>query len=695
VPLQKLQFKPGLNRDQTNYSNEGGWYECDKIRFRSGYPQKVGGWLRYSTFNIIGICRQVFNWITTSSNNFLALGTSRKVFIEEGTSLYDITPIRAIYTTSSVGHDTDNCFTTANGSKTVRVEIQNHGADDGSYVTFSGVVGSGGPPTTIGGIPTTEFNKEFVITFLNSDEFTITMDTPATSTVANAGGTAIVAAFQINIGNDVSIIGYGWGAGQWSTGGWGLSATGAPVVLIQRDWWFDNFDDDLVMNARNGGIYYWKFSDGVTARATVLSATTIDGIPPADVPDQAMQILVSQNDKHLLAFGCTPFGLPGQFDPLLIRWATQDQPNVWTPLVTNSAGFLRVSRGSQIVRAVATRQEVLVFTEGTLSSLQYLGTTDVFGIQELADSISILSPRGVAVVNNVTYWMGHDKFYAYSGRVETLPCTLRNHIFQNLNYSQADQIVCGTNEGWNEIWWFYPTATSNVNDAYIVYNHLEKIWYYGSIHRTAWIDSSLRDYPQGINPTVFTGSILGQTLTVTGITIGKIEVGTLLTGNGIATGTLVTAFGTGTGGIGTYTINIAQNIIESPITSNGLAYDHERGLNDNELPMQSYIASSDFDLVDGDQFILTKRIIPDISFAGSTATTPEVTMYVKPRNFPGNNYTNTESGPVIETSIDVYTDQIFMRARARQMAIEIESTELNVQWQLGSPRLDGRPDGKR
>jgi hypothetical protein len=380
---------------------------------------------------------------------------------------------------------------------------------------------------------------------------------------------------------------------------------------------------------------------------------------------------------------------------LLIRWATQDQPNVWTPLVTNSAGFLRVSRGSQIVRAVATRQEILVFTEGTLSSLQYLGTTDVFGIQELADSISILSPRGVAVVNNVTYWMGHDKFYAYSGRVETLPCTLRNHIFQNLNYSQADQIVCGTNEGWNEIWWFYPTATSNVNDAYIVYNHLEKIWYYGSIHRTAWIDSSLRDYPQGINPTVFTGSILGQTLTVTGITIGKIEVGTLLTGNGIATGTLVTALGTGTGGIGTYTINISQNIIESEITSNGLAYDHERGLNDNELPMQSYIASSDFDLVDGDQFILTKRIIPDISFAGSTATTPEVTMYVKPRNFPGNNYTNTESGPVIETSIDVYTDQIFMRARARQMAIEIESTELNVQWQLGSPRLDGRPDGKR
>jgi hypothetical protein len=335
---------------------------------------------------------------------------------------------------------------------------------------------------------------------------------------------------------------------------------------------------------------------------------------------------VSQNDKHLLAFGCTPYG-GGQFDPLLIRWATQDQPNVWTPLVTNSAGFLRVSRGSQIVCAVATRQEVLVYTEGTLSSLQYLGTTDVFGIQELADNISILSPRCVAVVNNTAYWMGHDKFYAYSGRVETLPSTLRNHVFTNLNYDQADQIVSGTNEGWNEIWWFYPSANSTVNDSYVVYNHLEKIWYYGSISRTAWNDSSLRQYPQAV---------------------------------------------------GGYSI-----------------YDHELGTNDDLLPMTSYIASSDFDLVDGDQFILTKRIIPDVSFNGSTANNPTVTMYIKPRNFPGSAYSNIDSGNVIETSVDVYTEQIFLRARARQMAIEIESTDLDVQWQLGSPRLDGRPDGRR
>jgi len=616
MPLQKLQFKPGVNRDQTNYTNEGGFYECDKIRFRSGYPQKLGGWLRFGDITLKGICRQMFNWITSFSDNLLALGTSKKVYLEGGGFLTDITPIRATF----VSPATNNCFDTVNGTNLVNVNIVGHGATAGSFVTFSGVVGP------IGGIPQAEFNTEFEITSItDADNFKITTTTSATSTTSNQGGTAIVAAFQINIGNDISAIGYGWGAGGWSRLGWGSGAL-TPVVDIQRDWFFGNFDNDLAMNIRNGAIYYWTYNSSFNTRATLLSATTINGIAPADVPDEATQVLISQNDKHLLAFGCTPYG-GGQFDPLLIRWATQDQPNVWTPLVTNSAGFLRVSRGSQIVCAVATRQEVLVYTEGTLSSLQFLGTADVFGIQELADNISILSPRCVATVNNAAYWMGKDKFYAYSGRVETLPSTLRNHVFTNLNYDQADQIVSGTNEGWNEIWWFYPTANSQVNDAYVVYNHLEKIWYYGTIHRTAWLDSPVREYPQAVG--------------------------------------------------------------------DNKLYNHELGTNDDQLPLLANIASSDFDLVDGDQFILTKRIIPDISFSGSTANTPTATMYIKPRNFPGNAYTNTESQNVIETSVDVYTEQIFMRARARQMAIQIESTDLNVQWQLGSPRLDGRPDGRR
>jgi len=682
MPLQKLQFRPGLNRDQTNYSNEGGWYECDKVRFRSGYPQKIGGWLRYGTFTVVGICRQVFNWITTASDNYLGLGTSKKLYIEAGQVLYDITPIRQTFTNPA----TNNCFTTINGSKTVTVTITSHGALDGDYVTFSGA-------TAVGGITAPNLNTEFIIDYVDVNSFRITVATAATSS-ASGGGTAITAAFQISVGNDITATGYGWGAGAWSGGAWG-SGSATPIVAQQRDWFIQNFDDDMVANIRDGAIYYWKYSSGVATRATPLATTTIGGITPADVPTKAMQILVSQNDKHLICFGATPFG-GGAFDPLLIRWATQDQPNVWTPLVTNSAGFLRVSRGSAIVSAIATRQEILVFTEGTLNSLQYLGTTDVFGLQELADNISILSPRSVVTVNNTAYWMGHDKFYAYGGRVETLPCSLRNHVFQNLNYSQADQIISGTNEGWNEVWWFYPTANSNINNAYVIYNHLEKIWYYGTIDRTAWSDSSLREYPQALTGTYFTGAMSGgTTLNVSAVSSGILQVGSVIEGTGVATGTVITAFGTGSGGVGTYTVNISQLVVQTAMTANSVIYNHEQGLNDNILPMTSYIASSDFDLIDGDQFILTKRIIPDLNFAGSTASNPEVTMFIKPRNFPGSSYSNTETAAVIETSVDVYTDQVFMRARARQMAVEISSTNLDVQWQLGSPRLDGRPDGRR
>ena len=623
MPLQKLQFKPGVNRDQTNYTNEGGWFECDKIRFRSGYPQKLGGWLRYGTFTIIGICRQMFNWITTQSDNYLAMGTSKKVYLEAGTEVYDITPLQ--HTSTTLGASAGP-FTATSGSSTLTVSYSTDTAynpEVGNYVTYSGAASLGGNITA--DVLNKAFGYEILTVDTSAKTYTINVGVNANGSDTGKGGATVTAKYDIDVGYDIDTYGYGWGAGAWGRLGWGSGAV-TPVVLQQRDWFFNNFDNDLVMNIRNGPIYYWERSAGITTRAALLSATTINGVAPADVPTETTEVLVSQNDKHLLAFGATPYG-GGAFDPLLIRWATQDQPNVWTPLVTNSAGFLRLSRGSKIVCAVTTRQEILVYTEGTLNSLQFLGTADVFSLQELADNISIISPRAVSVVNNVAYWMGKDKFYAYSGRVETLPSTLRNHVFTNLNFAQADQIISGTNEGWNEIWWFYPTANSQVNNAYVIYNHLEKIWYYGTINRTAWLDSPVREYPQAV---------------------------------------------------GDYKL-----------------YNHELGNNDDTLPMTATISSSDFDLVDGDQFILTKRIIPDLSFSGSTANTPTATMYIKPRNFPGNAYSNIDSDNVIETSVDVYTEQIFLRARARQMAIQIASTELNVQWQLGSPRLDGRPDGRR
>ena len=631
MPLQKLVFKPGVNRDQTNYSNEGGWNSCDKIRFRSGYPQKLGGWIRYGGSTILGVCRQLFAWNTTFQDNFLAIGTDRKAYLDLSTTLWDITPVRETFTHDTV-HSTDDCIAVTSGSNVVTVTIVGNGSNTGAFVTLSDVVGTG-DPQLIGGIPVSEINGEHEITVIDEDTFTFTVTTAATSTDASAGGTNIVAAFQINPGFPITQYGYGWNAGAWGRNGWGAGST-LPIKYQQRDWWFDQFDNDLVLNIRDGGLYYWERGANddpdlaVNTRAVLLSSLA----GAADVPTTVMQALVSQNDKHLIAFGATPFG-GGDFDPLLIRWATQDNPRIWTPLVTNSAGFLRVSRGARIIRAIPTRQEIVVFTESGINSLQFLGTSDVYNLQEMADNISIASPRACAVANNTVYWMGKDKFYAYSGRVETLPCTLRNHVFNNINFMQADQIICGTNEGWNEIWWFYPTANSNYNDAYVVYNHLERIWYYGSIERTAWLDSPIREYPQAVK-----------------------------TASDFITGAL---------------------------------YDHENGTNDGVIAMDSYIQSSDFDIQDGDQFTLIKRVIPDIDFSGSTAALPEVSFTMRPRNFPGNAYETEAPGRVIETSVDVYTEQVFIRARARQMAIKVSSADLDTQWQLGAPRLDGRPDGHR
>jgi hypothetical protein len=642
----KLQFKPGVNRDQTDYSNEGGWYECDKIRFRSGYPEKLGGWVKATPTPFVGVCRQMWNWITTFSDDLLALGTNEKAYIEVAGNYYDITPLRTANPTMG-SPATNNCVNTTNGSTTITINLASaHGAVTGSYVQISGVTGP-----TIGGIPVGEINGNHQITVIDTDSFSFVVDTAATSTVSNAGGTAITIGYEVEPGNAITIAGLGWGAGTWGRSSWGLGATGSPIFLPQRDWWFDNFDNDLVMNIRNGEGYWWvrgSTSDPATALGTkairLADYADDEGYDPTAVPVEIMQLLVSQQDKHLIAFGAVPFGSTStaDFDPLLIRWADQDTPGDWTPTQTNTAGDLRVSRGSKIVRALPTRQEILVWTDTNLYTLQFLGTADVFGLQEYAENISVASPRAMATAANITYWMGQDKFYAYTGRVETLPCTLRNHVFNNINLNQSDQIVCGTNEQWNEVWWFYPTADSDYNNAYVVYNHLERIWYYGTIDRTAWLDTPLRQNPQAAN---------------TAITVD---------GNTITTGS-------------------------------GFLYNHENGLNDDDLPMDSYIQSSDFDLDDGDNFMLTRRILPDIGFAGSTATAPEVTLQVRPRNFPGSAFSAdpADTQRVIETPVGVYTDQVFLRARARQMALKIRSENLNVQWQLGAPRLDVRPDGRR
>lgn len=626
MPLQKLQFKPGVNRDQTNYTNEGGWYAGDKIRFRSGQPQKIGGWLKSNAQVLIGVCRQMFTWITSYSDNYMAVGTNKKLYIDAGAQLYDITPVQ--HTSTTLGAAAGP-FTSTNGSAIMMVSYASDLAytpEVGNYVTFYGATGLGGNITA--NILNANYGYEILAVNTTAHIYTIRLTVVANTSDTGHGGATVTAKYDIDTGPLINVYGYGWGAGVWGRGGWG-SGSVTPVIIYQRDWFFDNFDNDLVANIRNGAPYYWTLDETLLTRAVPLSS--ISGA--SDVPTEVGQLLVSQGDKHLLAFGATPYG-GGAFDPLLIRWSNQDDPGNFTPLPTNSAGFIRVSRGDSIIRAIPTRQEILVYTNATLNSLQFLGTTDVFGIQELSDNISIAGPRAVVTVSSTSYWMGTDKFYVYTGRVDTLPCTLRNHVFENINFDQLDQVVCGTNEQWNEVWWHYPTANSQTNDAYVIYNHFDKIWYYGTMNRTAWNDSPLREYPQAA---------------------------------GGADG--------------------AQYI-----------YNHEQGVDDDILPMASYIQSSDFDIIDGDQFLLIKRIIPDVQFDGSNTVTnpaPSVLFTMKPRNFPGSTFGTSPAKNVVTTNIDNYTNQIFLRARAREMGFKISSSDIGVQWQLGSPRLDGRPDGKR
>jgi hypothetical protein len=639
----KLVFKPGINRDQTNYSGEGGWSDGDKIRFFSGFPQKLGGWQKTTSETFIGVCRQVWNWITSFTDNFLGVGTDIKLYIEVGGQFYDITPLRATLTTTA----TDDCIETTNGSTTITVNVTAHGCLSGDYVTISGVTGD------VGGVPDAQINAEHVITRVDDDIFTFTVTTPAGTTVATGGGSSIDIECQIHPGYPLTTAGYGWGASIYNGPyGWGLGGS-TPIDLLQRDWFMDNFENDFVANIRRGPIYYWERGASASpATALGTRAVLLSSLSGNDsVPTLAMQVAVSQNDKHLLAFGCQPYaGGATDFDPLLIRWASQDEPQYWNPTGTtpdgraSSAGFLRVSRGSEIVAIQATRQEILVYTDTTLYSLQFTGTTDVFALQQLADNISIISPRAAATANNVTYWMGTDKFYVYSGQIQTLPTTVREYVYKDINFAQADQIVSGTNEGFNEIWWFYPSADSNWNNRYVIYNHLEQVWYFGNLGRTAWLDTPLRDVPTGL-----------------------------------------------------YTAEYEYTDTVAGTPNSGNLFAHEVGVNDDGAAMTCFIQSNDFDLGDGDQFILTRRIIPDISYNQSTAATPTVTLAIRPRNFPGSQYQGDPSDTqnVIETSANIYTDQVFVRARARQMALRVASDTEGVQWQLGSPRLDIRPDGRR
>ena len=615
MPLKKLLLKSGVNRENTRYTSEGGWYECDKIRFRQGTPEKIGGWQRISSTTFQGVCRSLWNWVTLGSQNLIAVGTNLKYYIELGGVYNDITPLRATVTLT-------NPFETTSGSPVVVVTDANGGYTDGDFVTYSGA-------SAVGGLT---LNGEYQITLTTTtNEYTIDAGSAASST-ATGGGT-VTAAYQINVGTAFAIPLTGWGSSTWSSGTWGVGQASSESLRL---WSQSNFGEDLVFGPRSGGLYYWDATGGTSSRAVELS--TLGGA--SNVPTSQKLIEVSDINRFVFAFGANEFGT-ATVNPMLIRWSDQGSVVDWTPSVTSQAGFLTLSRGTEIIASKQARQEVLVWTDAALYSMQYVGAPVVWSAQLVGENISTASQNCVAYANGVAYWMGKDKFYKYDGRTQPLRCDLRKFIFNDFNDQQYDQVFAGTNESYHEVWWFYCSTDQTNIDRYVVYNYLEDIWYYGTMARTAWLDSGLR-------------------------------------GNPLAA---------------TYSYNLVN---------------HEEGVDDNEnattAPIHAYVASAEFDLEDGHQFAFIWRILPDIRFDGSTTGSPSATMTLLPLANSGSGYNSpasqggSNSRAITRTAVlpvEEYTGQIYTRVRGRQLAIKVESSGEGVTWQLGAPRIDMRPDGRR
>jgi hypothetical protein len=704
MPFTKLQFRPGVNKETTSYANEGGWFDTDKVRFRFGFPEKIGGWVKVTDKSFLGTCRALHPWVALDGSNYLGVGTHLKYYIEEGGGYNDVTPIRsttgagdatfsasantlngnvgAADTTITLtsgsgfpasgrikinseiityalrsGNDLTGCVRGLNDTAaashtsgdavlcaTLVVTDSSHGALENDFVTFSS-------STSLGGnITAAVLDQEYQITsIIDTNSYQIearavadiaditttsglnpTFVFASTSDSGN-GGSSTVAAYQINTGLDTTLVGNGWGAGTWSRGTWGSSASLTVAGQTLRIWSHDNFGEDLIINVRDGDIYYWDKTNGFSTRAQKLS----DLAGANKVPTVAKQVIVSDRDRHVIAFGCDPETDPGVQDPLLIRFSDQENVTEWQSLVTNTAGDLRIGAGSQIVAAIETRQQILVFTDVSLHAMQFLGPPFTFGINEISTNITIASPLSAIAVEDNVFWMGAEEFYVYGGAVQRIPCSVRDYVFTDINTDQLEKVTASSNTAFSEVTWFYPSASSNENDRYVTYNYQQKIWYYGTMARTCWLD-------RGVN---------------------------------------------------------ADPIAASP---DHYLYFHEIGFDDGSTspasPISAYIESSQMDLGEGEQFVFMRRMIPDMTFRDSTNPTPSATMTLKVRNFPGGNYLSSDASAVSKTTsvpIEQFTDQVFVRLRGRSFAFRIESDDTGIGWRLGSPRVDVRPDGRR
>ena len=645
MPLQKLQFRPGLNREGTDYSNEGGWYDGDKIRFRSGFPEKIGGWTRLSSETFLGVCRALWNWVTLDGSNLLGVGTSKKYYIEQGGVYSNVTPL--IHTSNNLGAAAGPFTATANSSSLTVVDAT-YNPSAGDYIIISGATGLGGNVTA------NVLNTTYTVTsVVNATAYTITLPVTANGSDTGKGGATVKVEYEYPIGLDVAVAGIGWGSGPWGRGTWGSSFSGGVQDQL-RLWSNDNYGEWLFIAPRGGPVYYWLpdgqtypsgASGGLTTRAQDLATqATSAGYDGTFVPNKTNQVVSSAIQRFIICFGANPYDPTDSetaFDPLLVRWSDQENPYQWVPAVTNQSGEFRLTNGSFITCAKATRQEILVWTDSAIYSMQYLGPPYIWGFQILMDNISIMSPNAAITINNITYWMGTDKFFMYSGRVETLPCSLWQYIFDDINKDQAFQVIAGSNESYSEVWWFYCSQGSDTIDKYVIFNYLERVWYYGTMERTAWLDSPLRQYPMAAD------------------------------------------------------------------FNNRILY-HESAVDDvsgeTPVPINAYVQSSDFDIGDGHNFGFVWRILPDVNFNGSNVNNPYVTMQVKPRRNSGTPY-GTADDPTVTSAdnftgaptynIQEFTGQVYTRLRGRQLAFRIESDSLGVAWQLGSPRIDIRNDGRR
>jgi len=620
MALTKLVFRPGINRETTAYANEGGWYDGDLVRFRAGKPESIGGWTRYTQSQMRGIARGLISWTALSGTIYTGVGTNLKYYIVAGGALNDITPIRETTTAGAV------TFSATTGSAVIRVIDNSNGVFLGDFVTFSGAVSLGGNVTAA------ILNAEHQVTrIINTNEYEITVSVTATASDSGSGGASVIGAYQINTGLDTSVFGTGWGAGPWSRGTWGSGADTSVAGAQLRTWSHDNFGEDLLICVHDGGVYYWDASVGLATRAVAIE--DLAGAQAA--PTVAKQIIVSERDRHVIAFGCDTEANPGVQDPLIIRFSDQESAVEWRTLPTTTAGELRIGSGSAIICAVQTKQQVIVFTDSSVHAMQYIGDPFTFGVQEVSSSISIMGQNAAVAVGDLVFWMGKNEFYVYDGSVVQIPCSVKEYVFDGINEDQELKVYAGHISSFSEVWWFYASTNSSENDSYVVYNYEQKVWYYGTLPRTSWIDRGVQGYPIAASPD---GYLYFQE---SGLDDGSVNP---------------------------------------------------------PAALAPYIESSVVDIGEGDQFMFATRIIPDLTFRNSTNEAPTATLTLKARNFPGGSYFASDADPVTKTAshpVEEFTVQLFTRLRGRSMSLRIESNQPGTAWRLGDPRLDLRTDGRR